>query len=133
MRMLLVVTAAAEALTGLVLTIAPSLVIRLLFGADASGVTLAIGRLTGIALLGLGIACWPVRVATVEQAPALRAMSTYNVLATLYFVTLGLRGQWVGPLLWPAAIAHTVLSAWCLIVLFRGRGAVRAATSGATP
>ena len=64
---------------------------------------------------------------------ALRAMSTYNVLATLYLSALGVRGDWVGPLLWPAAVAHAVLSAWCLVVFLRPRGHVRAATTGAIP
>jgi hypothetical protein len=58
---------------------------------------------TGIALVALGIACWPGR-------PALCGMLTYSVLATLYLLYLAIRGQWVGPLLWPAVAAHAVLT-----------------------
>ncbi len=133
MRTLLAVTAATEGVTGVAVAIAPLLVVRLLFGAEPSGAGLAVSRLAGIALFALGLACWPARDASAGQTSALRAMSTYNVLATLYLSALGVRGDWVGPLLWPAAAAHAVLSAWCLIVLLRPRGHVRAATTGAIP
>jgi hypothetical protein len=90
-------------------------------------------RVAGIALLGLGLACWPARDASAGQTSALRAMSTYNVLATLYLFALGVRGDWVGSLLWPAAVAHAVLSAWCRVVLLWPSARVRVATPGAIP
>ena len=45
-------------------------------------------------------------------------MLTYSALATLYLAYLGIRGEWVGTLLWPAVAAHAVLTillarAWC--------------------
>ncbi len=133
MRTLLALTAASEGVTGLAVAIAPRLVVRLLLGAEPSGAGLAMSRVAGIALLGLGLACWPARDTSAGQTSALRAMSTYDVLATLYLFALGVRGDWVGPLLWPAAVAHAVLSAWCLVVFLRPRGHVRAATTGAIP
>ena len=57
----------------------------------------------GIALIALGVACWPGRT-------ALCGMLTYSVLATLYLGYLGIRGEWVGPLLWPAVVLHAVLT-----------------------
>lgn len=133
MRTLLALTAATEGVTGLALAIAPLLVVRLLFGAEPSGAGLATSRVAGFALLGLGLACWPGRDASAGLTSALRAMSTYNVLATLYLVALGVRGDGVGPLLWPAALAHAVFSAWCLVVLLRPSARVRAATTGPIP
>jgi hypothetical protein len=53
---LLTLTAVAEAATGVALLVAPSLVVRLLFGHDATGVLAPIARVTGIALIGLGVA-----------------------------------------------------------------------------
>ena len=123
MRTLLAVTAVSEGLTCLALAIAPPLVVRLLLGTEPSGEAVAIGRVAGIALLGLGLACWPGRDASAGRPPALRAMSTYNVLVTLCLFSLGVRGEGVGPLLWPATVAHAVLSAWCLVVLLRPSGA----------
>ena len=100
---LLALTAVAEAATGMALLIIPSLVCRLLFGAELTGVSISLARVTGIALMGLGIACWP-------NWTALCGMLTYSVLATLYLAYLGIRGEWVGPLLWPAVALHAVLT-----------------------
>lgn len=104
MKKLLTVTALAEVATGLALLIVPAVVARLLLGADLSGVAVVIGRVAGIALIALGVACWPGRT-------ALCGMLTYSVLATGYLAWLGIRGQWVGPILWPAVVLHTILTA----------------------
>jgi len=111
MKKLLALTAAGEAATGLALLSVPSLVGRLLLGVELSGVSAVLGRVTGIALIALGVACWPGRT-------ALCGMLTYSVLATLYLGYLATRGEWVGPLLWPAVVLHAVLTfllagAWC--------------------
>ncbi len=83
-------------------------------------------RVAGIALLALGLACWPARDPVASRPPALRAMSTYTVLATLYLLSLGVRGEWVGRLLWPAMVLHAVLTVWCFVVLLRPAERVRA-------
>jgi len=57
MKKSLMFAAVAEAVTGLALLVAPVLVVRLLFGAEFTGVTII--RVTGIALIALGLACWP--------------------------------------------------------------------------
>ena len=114
----LAVAAASEAMLAVALLLDPPLVFRLLLGTEASGAALVMGRVAGIALLGLALACWPEPGAS-GQRPALRAMATYNALATLYLVYLGLGGAWVGPLLWPAGLLHAVLTAGCLVALRR--------------
>ena len=118
MKRLLVVAAGCEALTGLGLAFNPLLVVQLLFGARPSGAGLAMSRVAGIALLSLGVACWPDRDAIASRAP-LRAMLVYNVLATLYLLVLAVGGESVGPLLWPAGVAHAVLTIWCFAVILR--------------
>jgi hypothetical protein len=107
---LLTLTAIIEAATGLALVATPSIVVRLLLGDGISGVSIHLGRVAGIALLSLGLACWPGRDPTGNTTPALRGMLTYNALATLYFLCLGIGGEWVGPLLWPAVGLHGALS-----------------------
>jgi len=102
---LLAFTAIAEAATGLALIVVPSLVGRLLLGAELSGVSIVIGRLAGIALVGFGIACWP----GCSAARSFCGMLTYNVLATLYLAYVGLGGEFAGKLLWPAVVFHAVL------------------------
>ena len=66
--------------------------------------------MAGLGLLSLGMACWPPRGAAGNAASALRAMLTYNALATLYLLCLGIGGEWAEPLLWPAVALHGVLS-----------------------
>ena len=103
MKNVLKFAAVGEAATGLALLIAPSLVSWLLLGTELTGVSIPIARVTGIALIGLGIACWP-------GCRALCGMLTYGALVTLYLTYVGIRGEWVGPLLWPAVVLHAVLT-----------------------
>ena len=59
MKKLLGLTGVAEAVTGLALIVAPSLVGRLLLGAESTGVAIPVARVLGIALIAFGVACWP--------------------------------------------------------------------------
>ena len=79
---------------------------RLLFGADISGIgVVMMSRIAGIALIGLGVACWPGNSA-VQQ---LYGMLAYSTLAMLYLIIVGRGGQ-AGILLWPAVIVHAGLA-----------------------
>ena len=98
MKKLLIFTGVAEAATGVALMVVPALVGRLLLGAELAGVSVVVARVAGIALLALGVGCWP--------GPALLGMLTYNALGTVYFAWLALGGEWAGPLLWPVVGLH---------------------------
>lgn len=95
--------AIAETATGAALLVVPPLVGRLLFGAELAGVAIPVARALGIALIALGVACWPGR-------PALGGMLTYSAGVTLFLGYVGIRGHWVGSLLWPAVVLHAVLT-----------------------
>ena len=90
--------AVGEAFTGLALLIVPSLVGLLLLGVELTGVTLPVARVAGIALIALGIACWP--------GPPLIGMLIYSALVTLYLAFVGFAGGLTGILLWPAVVLH---------------------------
>jgi hypothetical protein len=104
-----------EAVTGIVLIIAPSMV-RFLVGNDISGAALVIVRSAGAGLLLLGIACWPRVEAT---APRIRAMLVYNFLATVYLGYLRFYTESVGKLLLPAFAVHAALAILFIGVSFR--------------
>ncbi len=70
MKKVLIFAAVAEAATGLALLIVPSLVGQLLLGEELTGVAIPVARVAGIALIALGIACWP--------GPPLVGMLTYS-------------------------------------------------------
>ena len=81
----LIFAAVAEAVTGLALLIVPSLVGQLLLGEELSGIAVPVARVAGIALIGLGVACWP--------GPPLVGMLTYTSLVALYLAYLGFRSR----------------------------------------
>ncbi len=85
------------------LLLVPSLVGQLLFGIELAGIAVTLARLAGIALVGLGVACWP-------DNPML-GMLTYNVAAALYLAYIGVSGDSSGILLWPAVVTHAVFAA----------------------
>jgi hypothetical protein len=102
-------TAAAVeiAATGVILLLGPELFGRLILGGKLSEPGRALGRLTGIALLGFALTSWPA-----PSTPSVaRAMFAYNLLATLYLGYLGIAGKSVGVLLWPAVALHLLFTA----------------------
>jgi len=67
--------AAVEAVaTGVVLIITPQLFARLVFAAAFSSAGQALGRLAGIALIGLAIATWPSPMPANQPAAPVRAL-----------------------------------------------------------
>jgi len=103
MMRVLILAAVGEAATGAALLVVPSLVGRLLFGEELTGVAIPIARVTGIALIALGVACWP--------GPARIGMLTYSAAVTLYLAYVGFAGGLSGTLLWPAVVLHVILTA----------------------
>ena len=103
MRRVLVLAAVGEAATGVALLIVPSLVGRLLLGEELTGIAIPVARVAGIALIALGVACWP--------GPPRVGMLIYSVAVTLYLAYVGFAGGLTGILLWPAVILHVILTA----------------------
>ena len=81
----------------------PSLVGRLLLGEELTGIAIPVARVLGIALIALGVACWP--------GTPLVGMLTYSAAVTLYLAYVGFAGGLTGILLWPAVVLHVTLAA----------------------
>jgi hypothetical protein len=114
-KKLLALAAVAEAATGLALLVDPAIMARLLLGIDdLTGGAVVIARVTGIALIGLGLSCWP-------GSTALAGMLTYSGGVALYLALVGLGGEWVGVLLWPAVGLHAVLTGLLALAWVRNR------------
>ena len=103
MNGVLIFAAVAEAGTGMALLVVPSLVGQLLLGEDLTGIALPVARVAGIALIALGLACWP--------GPPRAGMLAYSAAVTLYLGYLGFVGGLAGVLLWPAVVLHLILTA----------------------
>lgn len=102
MKGALIFAAVGEASTGLALLIVPALVGEMLLGEELTGIAIPVARVAGIALVALGLACWP-------GAPLL-GMLTYSAAVTLYLAYLGVTGNSTGLLLWPAVALHVILT-----------------------
>jgi hypothetical protein len=103
MKRVLVLAAVSEAATGVALLMVPSLVGQLLFGVELTGIAMTVARVAGIALIALGVACWP--------GTPLVGMLTYNAAVTLYLAYVGFTGGLSGLLLWPVVVLHAILTA----------------------
>ena len=112
MKKVVVFAAVAETATGLALLVVPSLVAQLLLGEELTGVAPPVARVAGIALVALGLACWP--------GPPIRGMLIYSALVTVYLAYLGLAAATAGVLLWPVVALHLILS------IFLGRASLAA-------
>jgi len=113
----LVFAAVSEVATGVALLTVPSLVGPLLFGSELTGIAVIVARVTGIALIALGVACWP-------GAP-LVGMLFYGAAVTLYLAYVGFADGLSGPLLWPVVALHAILTALLARASTRDKGTVR--------
>lgn len=107
------VAALAEIATGLALLLVPAVVGQVLLGDALTGSAVSVARVAGIALIGLGIACWP--------GPPFLGMLFYSTAVALYLGWLGWAGAASGILLWPAVSAHALLTALFLYGWLRDR------------
>jgi hypothetical protein len=121
MKRFLTLTAILEGATGLALIALPTIVVRLLLGAEISGASIPLGRVAGAALLALGVACWLAR--DDRQSRAARglvvAMLMYNLVATAVLAFAGISLGLHGVVLWPAVVLHAAMGAWCVACLRR--------------
>lgn len=110
MKRALIFAAVGEVATGLALLVVPALVGRLLLGEALTGSAVPVARVAGLALVGLGVACWP--------GTPLAGMLLYSAAATLLLASLGIAGVASGVLLWPAVVLHAIVT----VLLARGAG-----------
>jgi hypothetical protein len=115
--------ATVEAVVGVILMVSPPLVAQLLLGAPLGLPGIALGRVAGFGLFALGLACWPPD-AGLNSLPT-RGLLAYNILAAAFFLWLGIRGELLGILLWPAFALHATLSVLLARVLLATRSAAR--------
>jgi hypothetical protein len=122
MKNLQAVTAVIEAGAGLALGCCPSFAVKLLLGSELdTPVAVTLGRVTGAALLALGVACWLARGDSQSRAARglVVAMVLYNFAAVALFVFAGIGLGLHGVALWPAMILHAAMTIWCIACLLK--------------
>jgi hypothetical protein len=58
-------------------------------------------------------------------------MLVCSLIVTSYFIYLGVRREWTGPLLWPVVVAHAVFTLLLVVAWLGGRA--RGRREGLTP
>jgi hypothetical protein len=111
LRWLLMVSAAAEGLTGAALFVAPGLVTRLLLGGELARPGSEVARICALAFVSLAVACWPGPQGSERTPFALRGLLPYNAGVAAYLGYLWARGFAFGVLLIPATVYHVVMAA----------------------
>jgi hypothetical protein len=123
--------AVLEVGAGLLLLIDPAILVTPLLGLDISGSGVLLERWLGIALVALGLACWPGRwQGAIGGSPAFRAMLFYNVLIALCLAYLSAVRHLGGWLLWPAVALHACVA---LVLIWTWRDQGRTTANSAAP
>lgn len=120
MKTLLTVTAILESGTGLLLIAVPSLLMHVLFDVMLdTPVALAVVRITGVALLSLGLACWLARneIQSTAARGMVSAVLLYNTAVAAVLAYTAMSSGLSGFGLWPAVLLHLALAVWCIISL----------------
>jgi hypothetical protein len=106
------ICAVLESLAGVTLVLAPRAGVALLLGAELNRVGLLVGRIGGVALMALGIACWAAKSATdsAGRLGTLRAITFYNFGAGLLLLVSATIGMFHGFVLWSTGVLHLGLA-----------------------
>jgi len=119
-KSLLSITGALEAATGLLLLAVPSVLVELLLGeALGSPVGVTVARVTGAAVLALGVACWLARGDAASRAAKglVAAMLLYNLAVVALLVIAWTSQGLFGIGLWPIVLVHAAMAIWCVACL----------------
>jgi hypothetical protein len=111
MKIFIVIAAAClEIVVGLCFILVPDFPCRLLFATGLEGLAVSLARFAGVALLGLGIACLPSKLAGSHRGPVL-GLLVFNLGATIFFAWVAVATLFRGPVLWPVVILHAIIAA----------------------
>ena len=120
MKTLLTVTALIEVGASLALVCCPSATVTLLLGSRLdTPVAVTLGRLAGVALLALGVACWLAKYdgQSVAARGLVSGMVLYNLGAVVILGLAGIRSDSAGVGLWAAVVLHVAMTVWCVASL----------------
>lgn len=110
-----------EGSTGIALLLMPAAGVSMLLGVPLdTPASLVVGRITGGALVALGLSCWAARQDEHNRAAKgiVSAMLLYNVTAVVVLAHAGLGWRLFGVGLWPAVGLHALIAVWCLACLW---------------
>ena len=104
LKNVLIAAAAFEVAFGVFAFVLPRTALVLLLGSEPVPIAVVITRVAGIAIVCLGVACYPG-----GPRQGLYGMLAYGVLVMVYLIVVAIGGT-KGILLWPAIVVHALLS-----------------------
>jgi hypothetical protein len=113
-----IVMGIGEGATGLLVLVAPPVLLALLLGIEHPSVeTSFVSRIAGAALLAIGVACWLARHDQGHRAQfgLLTGAVVYDVAAAALLAYAGVVLNLVGLALWPAVALHVALTLWGIL------------------
>ena len=120
MKNLFTLTAAIELGADVALISFPSAAVKSLLGSGLdTSAAVTLGRVAGVALLTLGVACWLARYDAQSCAARglVSAMVLYNLGAASILAFAGFGSGSTSIALWPAVVLHTAMAVWCIASL----------------
>ena len=123
MKSLLTVTSFLEFAIGVALALSPSLVATILLGTSLDApAARTVGRVTGAALVAMGVACWLARHDERSRAATglVVAMLLYNIATVAVLAAAGVGSGLHGLGLWPTVVLHAAMASWCVMCLRSG-------------
>jgi len=120
-RSLLVIGSLLECPAGLALIVMPGYAISFLLGVAPRQEEIVVGRVAGVALVALGVACWRARLDAGGPAlvGTLSAITLYNAGAGLILAGAVTAGKTGGLVLLSAAVVHLGLALTFAYSIFR--------------
>jgi hypothetical protein len=119
MKLLIRCTAIVESITGLALLFFSKLTVLILLGVAFDAVSAHIvAKVAGAAIFSIAFLCWIARDSNVENL-IVKTLLLYNAIIVAIGVFGILNYELNGPGIWFVITLHTVLSAWCLLELFK--------------
>lgn len=109
---------------GFVLLAFPAQPVAFLLGSPMdTPAAVMIGRVAGVALLSLAVACWLARNDAHSRAASglVAAMLLYNAAAAVLLGMAALRPESAQMSVWAIALLHASMAAWCLACLWNDR------------
>jgi len=118
--LLLLVTGVVEVTVGIGFLLTPGVVLVVLPGIEhAPTEMLFVGRITGAAILGIGLVSWLMRNDTSQalQRSLITGITVYTIAAAALLVFAGVSSNRIGIMLRPGAVYHTAPAVWCFACL----------------
>jgi len=116
-KLLLEAMAVMSLVTGLLLILIPAFLSKIVFdNTPTDPAIFALARITGTAILSIGMICWMVRLEGRSKAGKglITGLAIYNSLSMMVLAYAVIMQGFSTPGLWTMILIHAVMAGWCI-------------------